>query len=109
MNELDERASKLEAGHSPNDSVEPDDRVLVKRCQAGDSNAFNELVIRYRKQGFYDGVRHGPERARRLGSRSGRVPESLEIDSPVQGAVFFLYLALSDHDQCDDRFASPER
>ena len=52
MNELDERASKVEAGHSPNDSLEPDDRVLVKRCQAGDSNAFNELVIRYRNKVF---------------------------------------------------------
>ncbi|MEA3145928.1 MAG: polymerase sigma-70 factor, subfamily [Verrucomicrobiota bacterium] len=52
LNELDERASKLEAGHSPNDLVEPDDRVLVQRCQAGDSNAFNELVIRYRNKTF---------------------------------------------------------
>ena len=52
MNELGERASNLEAGHSPNDSVEPDDRVLVQRCQAGDSSAFNELVIRYRSKAF---------------------------------------------------------
>jgi RNA polymerase sigma-70 factor (ECF subfamily) len=52
LNELEERASKLEAGHSPNDSVEPDDRVLVQRCQAGDSNAFNDLVSRYRSKAF---------------------------------------------------------
>ena len=52
MNELDERASKLEAGHSPNDSVEPDDRELVERCQAGDSSAFSELVVRYRNKAF---------------------------------------------------------
>ena len=52
MNELDERASKLEASHSSNDSVEPDDRVLVKRCQAGDSSAFNDLVLRYRNKAF---------------------------------------------------------
>jgi RNA polymerase sigma-70 factor (ECF subfamily) len=52
LNELDERASKLEAGHSSNDSVEPDDRVLVKRCQAGDSSAFNDLVLRYRNKAF---------------------------------------------------------
>ncbi len=52
LNELDERASKVEAGHSPNDSVEPDDRVLVKRCQSGDSNAFNDLVLRYRNKAF---------------------------------------------------------
>jgi RNA polymerase sigma-70 factor (ECF subfamily) len=52
LNELDERASKPEAGHSSNDSVEPDDRVLVKRCQAGDSSAFNDLVLRYRNKAF---------------------------------------------------------
>jgi RNA polymerase sigma-70 factor, ECF subfamily len=52
LNELEERASKLEAGHSPSDAVEPDDRVLVKRCQAGDSSAFDELVIRYRSKVF---------------------------------------------------------
>ena len=52
LNELDERASKLEASHSSNDSVEPDDRVLVKRCQAGDSSAFNDLVLRYRNKAF---------------------------------------------------------
>jgi len=52
LNELDERASNLEASHSSNDSVEPDDRVLVKRCQAGDSSAFNDLVLRYRNKAF---------------------------------------------------------
>jgi RNA polymerase sigma-70 factor, ECF subfamily len=52
LNELDERASKLEASHSSNDSVEPDDRVLVKRCQTGDSSAFNDLVLRYRNKAF---------------------------------------------------------
>ena len=50
MNEIDCHASKLQAGQS--DSVEPDDRVLVKRCQAGDSDAFNELVVRYRNKAF---------------------------------------------------------
>jgi RNA polymerase sigma-70 factor, ECF subfamily len=50
LNEIDDRASKLEAGQS--DSVEPDDRALVKRCQAGDSGAFNELVVRYRSKAF---------------------------------------------------------
>ena len=50
MNEIEGRASKLEAGQS--DSVEPDDKALVKRCQAGDSDAFNELVARYRSKAF---------------------------------------------------------
>jgi RNA polymerase sigma-70 factor, ECF subfamily len=50
LNEIDGRASKLEADQ--NDSVEPDDRVLVKRCQAGDCDAFNQLVIRYRIKAF---------------------------------------------------------
>jgi RNA polymerase sigma-70 factor (ECF subfamily) len=52
LNELDEPASNLQAGHSSNDSVEPDDRVLVKRCQTGDPSAFNDLVIRYRNKAF---------------------------------------------------------
>ena len=50
LNEIDGRASKLEADQ--NDSVGPDDRVLVKRCQAGDCDAFNQLVVRYRTKAF---------------------------------------------------------
>ena len=52
MNELDERTSKLTAGHSPIDIAESDDAELVRRCQAGDSSAFNDLVIRYRNKVF---------------------------------------------------------
>ena len=52
MNEVGDRTSKLEAGHSPIDAVEPDDVELVRRCQAGDSSAFNDLVIRYRNKVF---------------------------------------------------------
>jgi RNA polymerase sigma-70 factor, ECF subfamily len=52
LNELDERTSKLEAGHSPIDIAESDDAELVRRCQAGDSSAFNNLVIRYRNKVF---------------------------------------------------------
>ena len=50
LNEIDGRASKVQADQ--NDSVEPDDRVLVKRCQAGDCDAFNQLVVRYRTKAF---------------------------------------------------------
>jgi RNA polymerase sigma-70 factor (ECF subfamily) len=52
LNELDESASKIEAGHSPSDAVVPSDVELVKRCQAGDSSAYNELVTRYRNKAF---------------------------------------------------------
>jgi RNA polymerase sigma-70 factor (ECF subfamily) len=52
LNEVETRASKVEAGHSPIDAVEPDDVELVKRCQAGDSSAFNDLVTRYRGRAF---------------------------------------------------------
>ena len=52
MNELGERSSKLEAGHSPIDAAESDDADLVRRCQAGDSSAFNDLVTRYRNKVF---------------------------------------------------------
>ena len=52
MNEVQERSSKIVADHDPSDTVEPDDRTLVKRCQAGDSSAFDELVTRYRTKVF---------------------------------------------------------
>ena len=52
LNEVDARTSKSEAGHSPIDAGEPDDVELVKRCQAGDSSAFNSLVTRYRSKVF---------------------------------------------------------
>jgi RNA polymerase sigma-70 factor, ECF subfamily len=52
LNEIGERSSKLEAGHSPHDTVEPNDGELVRRCQAGDSSAFNDLVTRYRSKVF---------------------------------------------------------
>jgi len=52
LNEVETRASKFEAGHSPIDAGEPDDVDLVKRCQAGDSSAFNDLVTRYRSKVF---------------------------------------------------------
>jgi RNA polymerase sigma-70 factor (ECF subfamily) len=52
LNEVEIRASKIETSHSPIDAVEPDDVELVKRCQAGDSSAFNDLVTRYRSRAF---------------------------------------------------------
>jgi len=52
LNEVETRASKLEAGRSAIDAGEPDDDELVKRCQAGDSSAFNDLVTRYRGKVF---------------------------------------------------------
>jgi RNA polymerase sigma-70 factor, ECF subfamily len=52
LNEVEIRTSKFEAGHSPIDAGEPDDVELVKRCQAGDSSAFNDLVTRYRSKAF---------------------------------------------------------
>jgi len=52
LNEVETRASKLEAGRSAIDAGEPGDVDLVKRCQAGDSSAFNDLVTRYRSKVF---------------------------------------------------------
>jgi RNA polymerase sigma-70 factor (ECF subfamily) len=52
LNEVEIRTSKFETGHSPIDAGEPDDVELVKRCQAGDSSAFNDLVTRYRNKAF---------------------------------------------------------
>jgi RNA polymerase sigma-70 factor (ECF subfamily) len=52
LNEVQERSSKILADQGPSDTVEPDDGTLVKRCQAGDSSAFDELVTRYRTKVF---------------------------------------------------------
>jgi len=39
------------AGHL-SDAIEVDDGELVKRCQAGDASAFNDLVTKYRGKAF---------------------------------------------------------
>lgn len=39
-------------GHRLQDVVEVDDGDLVKRCQAGDTAAFNDLVTKYRGKAF---------------------------------------------------------
>jgi RNA polymerase sigma-70 factor, ECF subfamily len=52
LNEVAEPPSKLVAGQSPGDEIESSDVDLVKRCQAGDSSAYNELVTRYRNKAF---------------------------------------------------------
>jgi RNA polymerase sigma-70 factor (ECF subfamily) len=52
LNELDDGASKIVTGQNPSDAVEPSDAELVKRCQEGDSSAYNELVTRYRNKAF---------------------------------------------------------
>jgi RNA polymerase sigma-70 factor, ECF subfamily len=52
LNELGERPSKNVAGDYRMDSAEPDDFDLVKRCQAGDTGAFDELVTKYRSKVF---------------------------------------------------------
>lgn len=45
-------ASKSKTGHLIADPVEGDDAELVKRCQAGETSAFNDLVIKYRGKAF---------------------------------------------------------
>ena len=52
MNELDGCTSKVEVAYGPSDAVESSDVELVKRCQAGDPNAYNELVTKYRNKAF---------------------------------------------------------
>src|SRR5215472_17533792 len=42
--------SDLQTGYSLQDA--PNDRELVRRCQTGDSDAFNDLVTRYRDRVF---------------------------------------------------------
>lgn len=52
MNELSVSASKSVTGHRLQDAVEVDDGELVKRCQAGDTSAFSDLVTKYRGKAF---------------------------------------------------------
>jgi RNA polymerase sigma-70 factor, ECF subfamily len=52
LNELGVSASKSVTGHRVQDAVEADDGELVKRCQAGDTSAFNDLVTKYRGKAF---------------------------------------------------------
>jgi RNA polymerase sigma-70 factor, ECF subfamily len=52
LNELGEHPSKNVAGGYRMGSAEPDDFDLVKRCQAGDTGAFDELVTKYRSKVF---------------------------------------------------------
>jgi RNA polymerase sigma-70 factor, ECF subfamily len=50
LNEVREPSSKVVAGNSSSEPVEPGDGELVKRCQAGDAAAFGDLVTRYRNR-----------------------------------------------------------
>lgn len=43
-------SSKLRADDSPQDA--PNDGEIVRRCQAGEATAFNELITRYRSKVF---------------------------------------------------------
>ena len=52
LNELGVSASKSVTGHRLQDAAEVDDVELVKRCQAGDTSAFNDLVTKYRGKAF---------------------------------------------------------
>jgi len=52
LNEVHHSASKLSTGHTLHEAVEVEDGELVRRCQAGDTAAFNDLVTRYRGKAF---------------------------------------------------------
>jgi RNA polymerase sigma-70 factor (ECF subfamily) len=52
LNEVYGSASKLSTGHTLHEAVEVDDGELVRRCQAGDTAAFDDLVTKYRGKAF---------------------------------------------------------
>jgi RNA polymerase sigma-70 factor, ECF subfamily len=52
LNEVSGHSSKLVTGNGPQETVETDDVELVRRCQAGDSEAYNDLVTKYRTKAF---------------------------------------------------------
>ena len=79
---------------------------LVRRCQAGDTEAFDELVTRYRTRVFgmiYNMV-HSEQDAWDLGP--GQFPEGVEIDRTIPRPIVFLYLDLPDRDERHDRLAA---
>jgi RNA polymerase sigma-70 factor, ECF subfamily len=52
LNGLHERASTTVADQIPGEEAEPRDIDLVKRCQAGDASAYNDLITRYRNRAY---------------------------------------------------------
>ena len=52
MNELRSDPSNTVPTETPDAAAGPDDLELVARSQAGDTSAFNELVIRYRNRAY---------------------------------------------------------
>ena len=84
------------------------DLELVKGAQGGDSEAFDELVGRYRNRifGMIYNMVHNEQDAWDLAQDS--FPQGLEIDRPLPGAILVLHLALSHRDERDDRFPAQE-
>ena len=79
---------------------------LVKRCQAGDTEAFDELVTRCRTRVFGMIYNIGPQRTGRMGSGSGELPQSMEVDWTLSCSVILLHLDLSHRHERDDRLVA---
>ena len=81
---------------------------LVKQCQTGDTQAFDQLVSRYRTRVFgmiYNMVRNEQD-AWDLAQDS--FVKGVEVDWPLPQSVLFLHLDLPDRDECHDRLAAQE-
>ena len=99
---------KGESGVSPAPDTEPDDLGLVRRCQAGDSKAFDELVTKYRSRAFamiYHLV-HNEQDAWDL-AQDGFLKAWKSIDR-FRFPIELLHLALPDHDERVHRLAAQE-
>src|SRR5207244_1159218 len=78
---------------------------LVRQCQAGQTEAFDQLVTRYWTRVFamiYNMVQH----ERRVGPVAQERYQKLEIERALSRESIVLYLDLSDRHERDHRLAA---
>jgi hypothetical protein len=105
-NETGVSASNRQPTEPESPAPGPDDLELVARCQRGDTEAYNELVTRYRSRAFamiYHMVRNEQD-AWDL-AQDGFLKAWKNIGR-FRGPVVFLHVALPHPDECRDRLAA---
>ena len=102
LNEIAASPSKSMETEATPAEAEVSELDLVKRCQAGDTEAFDQLVTRYRTRVFgmiYNMV-HSEQDAWDLAQDS--FVKAWKSIARFPGPIVLLHLDLSHRDQCDD-------